>query len=690
MKRVKKRMLDVILMLMLGIFLMPGYSSAEVLDGSIFENTDTNINKNAVLSNNAIKNNYLYWSKPVASYLYEVSGGFERIEFTGDTENQAYDVLYGTDDSKKEIIVEKYSEDYQYQSRITIDMELPLFGGCYCGKNYNYIFYGQTNKEENNSKEVIRIVKYSKTWERLNSVGVFGANTTVPFDGGTVSCTEKEGYLYVRTSHEMYTSADGVNHQANMAFIVKEASMVITDSQYEVLNHGQSSWGYVSHSFNQLLLADENDIISVDHGDSYPRTVVLDKFPALASDFSSSQQKRTYANILELRGNTGDNNTDASVGGLEASDSFYFVVGNYLKNTTDSYRSIWLSVVSKEDVTIKKLSYITDGTSSVTTPEIIKINNNGFMVAWNEYDYSENTVDNWNDKKTYYCGDCHLNYVFIDGMGNQVSEIISSEENIYLSDCKPLVKNNKVIWYATVNTTPIFYEINIDNYSENIRPVFKNIFFKHYNESDDYNLFYIGENGTAIQDQLFEVGDKKYISDEMGIIYIGYCKYKGNYYCAKEDGSLACNEFIEITGGMIEPMAYAASDNTLLTNSSKVYKDTKYYFGKQGYAVNSYKIKNKKTLIQYKIDADDKYNVFNSKNVTIPKKVVIKKGKKIYLCNIDSWSIDIMDIEGDWYGYKKGYDGDFEYYKVYKNTTFKVQLKMNGKTRTYKIKVKVK
>ena len=79
----------------------------------------------------------------------------------------------------------------------------------------------------------------------------------------------------------MYTSDDGLNHQANMTLAVRQSDMTITDSFYDVMNIGS---GYVSHSFNQFILVDEDGkIITLDHGDAYPRTAVLSGYYSNAS-----------------------------------------------------------------------------------------------------------------------------------------------------------------------------------------------------------------------------------------------------------------------------------------------------------------------------------------------------------------------------------------------------------------------
>ena len=64
------------------------------------------------------------------------------------------------------------------------------------------------NLNEDDSAEVIRVVKYDKAWNRLSHASLKGANTMVPFDFGSLRCDEYGGMLYVHTCHVMYTSSD--------------------------------------------------------------------------------------------------------------------------------------------------------------------------------------------------------------------------------------------------------------------------------------------------------------------------------------------------------------------------------------------------------------------------------------------------------------------------------------------------
>lgn len=188
----------------------------------------------------------------MTSYLYEnSSGGLTRVEYTGG-----------------QVVVENYTSSFAFVDSRTIQPELPIWGGFFAGETYNFLIFGQNNPAESDSTEVIRVVKYDKNWKRLGAASLKGANTVIPFDAGSLRCDEYGGYLYIRTCHEMYTSDDGLNHQANITMAVRQSDMTITDSFYDVMNIGS---GYVSHSFNQFILVDEDGkIITLDHGDAYP------------------------------------------------------------------------------------------------------------------------------------------------------------------------------------------------------------------------------------------------------------------------------------------------------------------------------------------------------------------------------------------------------------------------------------
>ena len=99
-----------------------------------------------VKSCNINAQDYSRWSSTVNSYLYEnPQGGLTRVEYTGG-----------------QIVVEDYDSAFQFQSGRTIPMELTTWGGFFAGQDYNFFVFGQNNPRQDDSVEVIRVVKYSR------------------------------------------------------------------------------------------------------------------------------------------------------------------------------------------------------------------------------------------------------------------------------------------------------------------------------------------------------------------------------------------------------------------------------------------------------------------------------------------------------------------------------------------------
>ena len=118
------------------------------------------------------------------------------------------------DDTNKNLGVEYYDDNFKVLQKKTIKLELSynggFYGGFYAGSNAYYVVEGQNNTEENDNKEVIRVIKYDKNW---NKVGVAKIATgsgsefkkvRYPFDAGCVEMTEVNGKLYIVTGHEGY------------------------------------------------------------------------------------------------------------------------------------------------------------------------------------------------------------------------------------------------------------------------------------------------------------------------------------------------------------------------------------------------------------------------------------------------------------------------------------------------------
>ena len=366
------------------------------------------------------------WSSVNNSYVYISDGNFVRVYYSDEI------LAVSVSDLDGNVISEK-----------AIEAPLPLFGGFFSGEKYNFAVFGQSNTDESDDAEVVRVVKYSKNFEQLGVCGISGINTFIPFESGSLRMDEYGGALYVHTSHKMYTTEDGFNHQANMSFMIDEESMHLDDSASRVWN---IDTGYVSHSFNQFIKTDNSGVYRVDQGDSYPRALVLTKgVPGSVSGNVDS------LNLVDIAGNPGDNETGISVGGMELTPSNVLVA--YTKTDTDengvysSYNgNIYLAVADRNLNAVNTVKITSYGSAAAGyTPKLVKINDNLYALMWTER-------NNDGDTLTAYC--------FIDADGKRIGDIERSKYLI-LSDCQPTVDSQmNVVWYAGDTSSLTNYYIN--------------------------------------------------------------------------------------------------------------------------------------------------------------------------------------------------------------------------------------
>lgn len=402
---------------------------------------------NPVFSSNINAGEYVNgrrWAAAVKSYLYpNAIGGLTRVEYANGA-----------------LLVEDYDSQFRAQSSRSLPLELPLWGGFFAGADYNFVVVGQNNEGENDGTEVIRIVKFSKTWQRLSSVSLYGANTYHPFDAGSLRMAEYNGYLYVRTCHEMYANRnDGLNHQASMTVLVRQSDMTITDSAYEV-----GGPAYVSHSFNQFLLIDgQQRVVTLDHGDAYPRSIVLQRLIARAGSSTLRQEKHVpaeqpgwyytvYDEGVDVQAFPSApvhyNDTGAGVGGFAETSSGYVTAYNYDGVCSDlgvEQRDVYLAFTDKD---LKKSSSVrlTHGIDT-SVPALAPTGLDGGYILWNR-----RTASNWYSASFGKA----LSYARYDASG-KVGQIQASAIDAPLSDCAPIYWNGKVVWYVTDNSAPTFY-----------------------------------------------------------------------------------------------------------------------------------------------------------------------------------------------------------------------------------------
>jgi len=393
------------------------------------------------------------WVDTTNSYLISnPDGSVDRLEFTFNAVLDDTDYHY----EDQMLTLERYDSGRTLIWKKNLPVELGIWGGFYAGEKYNFLAFGEENLDEDDAQEVIRIVRYTKNWHRVDSVSLRGMNTVEPFHFGSLRMTQSGDFLYVHTCHKMYAfEYDGVHHQANMSFTVYIPTMEVIHPRYTISNQ---TYDYVAHSFDQWVLADGEDVIKLDIGDAAPRALTLWRASGAAG--SPSEGSGTRLNLLAFGGavyGSLADNPNAFVGGFEASSTHFLTAGTSIdqENYNDSsQRNVFLIATSKSNFTESGVqvnwftSYPESEKRYVSTAKLVKISNTRFLLMWTE---GEDRYDTGKANE--------LHYVFLNGSGKATTKVYKATASV--SDCLPVVSGGKVTWYVTNRSAPVFYSIDL-------------------------------------------------------------------------------------------------------------------------------------------------------------------------------------------------------------------------------------
>lgn len=380
-------------------------------------------------STNIWANEYRVWANVVDSYLTELSDGrLERVENIGDS-----------------VIIETYdATSFSLLDSREITSDAQRFGGFFSGESYNFLVYGNDNPYGYSSTKVLRVDKYSKDWEKLDSLSISSYDTSIPFDAGSCRITEAGGYLFIHAAQEL-----DIGHQSNMTFKIAEESLELEEKMtfintISTLSNFEQE-GFVSHSFNQFILTDGNLIYRVDHGEGAMHGIGISKC-------SVNGSIKSVTALIPFPFNRGDgsNNTGVSVGGAVLSVNNVLVAANSVDQTSGKCpygtRNILISVSSKKLSSTRNVwltGYTEEDNISVGTPQIVKVGADHFLVMWRE---SGEDID-------------VTKRVLIDGNGNPITKI--SDMTYPLSDCQPIYTSDGTVkWYVTNSGSPELYSID--------------------------------------------------------------------------------------------------------------------------------------------------------------------------------------------------------------------------------------
>ncbi|MCQ2465813.1 MAG: leucine-rich repeat domain-containing protein, partial [Oscillospiraceae bacterium] len=365
-------------------------------------------------------------------------------------------VFYDDKISEGSVSVEYYDREFNFISAKSIEMELSIWGGFFCGSDAYYLIEGENNTAEDTAAEVIRVIKYDREWNRIGASNVtgdskFGHQVRYPFDYGCVKATEHNGKLYVVTGHEGYVDASvGQGHQGFLMITVDEETLEgkITDADL---------W----HSFAQYIVSDKSAlyVLEQSEGSGYTKLTRYDsetmkdesvKVLEYGGDRSSVWAVPCYATVDEIA-LSADNilcaGTSIDQSMYDSSNSvpynIYLTVTPKNKFSGEATNVIWLTDFADEKVTFSGLN-------------LTRINDDRFMLSWGVKNEQPEGETDGNDVLSGYV----LHYVFIDGAGNKISEEFT--ENAPVSDCEPVFNGSEIVYYASNGSTVNFYSVNAE------------------------------------------------------------------------------------------------------------------------------------------------------------------------------------------------------------------------------------
>lgn len=372
-------------------------------------------------------------------------------------------------DNSQTLELTLYDKNLKYLNKKTISLPYSKWGGLYQGDDGNfYVAVGQNNEEENDSKIVYSIVKIDSTFTEVGRCNITGKEsyTTIPYDVGFARMTMDGTTLIVHTDRERYTSDDGKNHQSNITFVIDSSTMT------KLYVGTIFPYNHVSHSFNQFVKMDDRNLIYVDHGDAYPRSVVLrTHYGFTPTGWSDDYKIRPITKALDLfniKGDIGDNYTGTKVNGFEIGTYNNVVAGvsiphdTIIGNDINSYtvQNVYVSLIAKEGNS-SKLIWLTDykegGKISANNLRLVKISDDKFALIYQI-----------TDNESYKTG-----LILINSSGTLLEK---KEYNSFFS-CytQPLYDNGSILWIDNSQYSNQYYSFD-DTSSETAENQFTRIF----------------------------------------------------------------------------------------------------------------------------------------------------------------------------------------------------------------------
>lgn len=351
------------------------------------------------------------------------------------------------------------TSDFSRISTRTLPEELPMFGAFLHGKTYNYICYGQENPGEDDSLEVLRIVKYDADWNRLGAVSVRGDGRNenqliTPFYGGGAAMVEQGDTVILHYSKTYYIDYSGESHQGSvtLGFNMKNYTQ----------EKGTRGWG-TSHSLGTDIVAGKDSFVTIDVADADMHRA-LTFYRADTAPFSYPDESQ--AGYMFPQPGTGI--PGITYGDAAATATHYVAVAGerdpdyWIDEPGESMFRIVVAAVPMNNVsTTGAKEYVVgdywhDSEKFGYMPTVCSLPDGRAIVLWQEYEKYDRDSSMYSDKPL------DVKYVVLNKDGSPSGKT-GKLEGYSTSTCQPEVVGDQVMWYANLNSTRYFYTVPLED-----------------------------------------------------------------------------------------------------------------------------------------------------------------------------------------------------------------------------------
>lgn len=389
----------------------------------------------------------LWGSKIRTTYMEPVDQGYMRVFFNY---------------SANKVNIEYYDQQFKLTGTKVLAMELPIWGGFYKGSDAYYLVEGENNEKCVDNTEVVRIIKYDMSWNRIGAGKVLAVEgwdyeIRYPFNYSCVNMTETGGKLYVITGREGYVDPKyGQGHQGMMLIRMDESSF-----DTEIVR--ADFW----HSFAQYIDSRGSSIYLYEQSEGN-RCTLLTRLDANSADPDYDEGMTDSVEVLKYGGERTSAwaiPCNATVDDVSLSSDNVLGIGTSIDQSSHgsdnvSY-NIYLTVTpfsdfSEEATQVKWLTSNNDQYTEYSGVSITKVNDDRFLVAWEECGDTEYKRLDESD----LLSDHRLHYVFIDGAGNKLTKVFT--QGAAISDCHPVICGSNAVYCASTEYIVNFYAIDTE------------------------------------------------------------------------------------------------------------------------------------------------------------------------------------------------------------------------------------